>query len=206
VGFREPGSVSYHQGMLSAAWYAAGTISPLALAWGHTKIFWAQTCAAVGHHPLVILVCAAVPAIERAFILLHGRQMRPGQSALLEILVTLWRILLCAVAVWVACSGQEWRRLSSRVGVMRAWQLAIGQLGLFFSHHLWILLWEILFFLAAFLLLARLLEWLVRVLARRGGWLSEKRHRMAVNSVLRNLIFAPLAVIYLVEMARPVFW
>jgi hypothetical protein len=175
----------------------------LALAWRHTVTFWQQTGLTVLHHPWIVLACAAIPAAERAWVLLRGAWVGRGKLALLELFVTLWRVLLCAVAVWAACSGRELHSLTSQVGAMDAWQLAIGKLGAYMAHHLRVLVWELLFFAAAFLLLLRAVSAAVRVLARTSSWLRDEQHQMALQSVLRNLVLAPLILIYIVEMCRP---
>lgn len=182
---------------------AAQSPSSLALAWRHTGIFWAQTGFTLLRHPFIIFVCAAIPAAERAWVLLRGDWVGRGKLALLELFVTLWRVLLCAVAVWAACSGRELHTLTAQVGAMDAWQLAIGKLGGFMAHHLRVLVWEILLCAAAFLLLLKAISWAVRALARTSAWLRDQRHQTALQSVLRNLVLAPLILIYIVEMCRP---
>lgn len=177
--------------------------SRLALAWQHTGIFWAQTWAVIEHHPLAVLVCAAVPAALRGYVLLRGNSVSRGLAAFLDFVVTLWRVLLLGVAVWAACSGRELRILRAQMGVAAAWQIALQGLGGQFAHHLRLILWQLLFFVLAFLLLHRALRWIVRAGARRNVWLQNPLHRLAMDSVLRNLVLAPLLVIYVVEMARP---
>jgi hypothetical protein len=177
---------------------------PLPLAWQHTGEFWTQTAAAFVHHPLAILLCAAVPAAERGYVLGRSRHLGRRQLALLELLVTLWRVFLCAVAVWVATTGNEWRLLSGRVGALAAWQVALNLFGSYLAHHLRMLLWELLFLAAALLLAILILRWLVRLVALWLVWLRDAHHQRAVRSVLGNLILFPFTLIYLVEMARPV--
>lgn len=189
--------------LLSAA--ATPPVSPLTLAWQHTCAFWVQTLLTVARHPLLILLCAAVPAIERGYMLLRARQAGRGELALLDLLVTLWRVGLVAVAIWAASSGVEWRTLSARWGVMTAWQLALSTLGSYLANHLRMILWELLFFAVAFWVATRIVRGIVQVAAGPGWWLRDRLHQEAATSVLRNLILFPLAVIYLVEMARPVF-
>jgi hypothetical protein len=176
----------------------------LPLAWHHTGVFWQQTGSAIFNHPFIILACAALPAAERAWVLMRGAWMGRGKLAILEMGVTLCRVLLCAVAVWAACSGREWHALSAQVGAMDAWQVALGSLGAYMAHHLRLLIWELLFFAAAFLLLLKSISWTARALAHGGNSLRDEQHRQVLRSVLRNLIFAPLALSYLVEMTRPV--
>lgn len=179
--------------------------SPLALAWQHTGAFWVETALAVAHHWLVVLVCAAVPAVERGYRMLRARSATRGQLALMDFLVTVWRVGLCVVAIWAGTSGVEWHSLSARVGVVAAWQFALEELGSYFAHHLRMLIWELLFFALAFWAAGKLLDALVRLTIRTGIWVREAHYQQAAASVLRNLILVPLAVIYLVEMARPMF-
>lgn len=175
--------------------------SPLALACSHTQVFWAQTGFAIAHHPLAVLVCAAVPAAERGYVLLRGGALDRSRLVLLEALATVGRILLCFVAIWAACSGKEWRALQSKVGTTAAWQIAADQVGWHLAHHLRMLVWELLFFALALWAGFLVIRGVVRGLAR--GWLRESRPQRAAIGVLLNLILVPVAVIYLVEMARP---
>ena len=188
--------------LFSAA--AAPPLSPLHLAWQHTCAFWLQTLLTVARHPAIILLCAAVPAVERGYMLLRARRAGRGELAILDLLVTLWRVGLIAVAIWAASSGVEWKALSQRFGVITAWQLALSALGSYIANHLRMVLWELLFFAVAFWLGARVVRGIVQ-LGSGTGWLHDRLHQEAVASVLRNLILFPLALIYLVEMARPVF-
>ena len=181
------------------------SMSPLAIAWRHTGIFWAQTVGVIERHPVAVLVCAALPAILRGYALVRGNSVSRWRTATMDIVVTFWRVLLLGVAIWAACSGREWRALRAQVGTAAAWQLALGQVGMQFAHHLRLTLWELLFFVLAFILLHWLLRWAVRALGRRNEWLQVSQHRVAMDSALRNLVLAPLIVIYLVEMARPAF-
>ena len=176
---------------------------PLHQAWRHTGEFWIQVGATLAHHPVVLLVCAAVPAIERGFAYLHPGVLDRGRMALLEALVTLWRILLVAVAVWAASSGLLWQQIRRQASPMAAWQIALSQVGFQFAHHLRMVLWELLFLVLAVLVIYLLVIWCVQALGRSVPWMREPRHRAATLSIVRNLVFVPVLVIYLVEMARP---
>jgi hypothetical protein len=177
--------------------------SPLALAWRHTEVFCWQTASTFAHHPLAILACAAIPAAERFYVLLYGTRLSRGPMAALELLATLWRVILCAVVVWAACSGREERALAAQIGVMAAWQISLVNVGAYLAHHLRTVLWEILFVAVALLLATILAHWLVTALARSVNWLRERARQEAALSVWRNLILIPLLLVYLVEMARP---
>jgi hypothetical protein len=187
---------------------AAGGLHPVAastLAWHHSLEFWVETGQTIAHHWLAVLICAAVPAAERAYVLARGAALKRGQLGLLELLVTLWRVLLCVVVVWAACTGNEWRQLSSKIGAVGAWQVALGYLGVHVAHHVRMLVWELLFFAIALVLASVLLRLLVQAGARSSAWLQGKPHRQATLSALTNLILVPAAAIYVVEMARPLF-
>jgi small-conductance mechanosensitive channel len=182
---------------------AAQTISPLSLAWRHTGIFWSQTATTLARHPVAILACASIPAVERWIVSMRGSRLSRGAIATLELLVTLWRVMLCVVVIWAACTGRELRELTAQMGAMAAWQVAIENVGVYLAHHIRAVLWELFFLAVALLLADRIARWLVLAFSRSVEWLREKSHRRAVLSVWRNLILFPIAVIYLVEMARP---
>jgi hypothetical protein len=182
---------------------AIHAVSPLALAWRHTEAFWGQTAVTFVRHPLAILACAAVPAAERCYVLLRGKDLNRGKMAALELLATVCRVLLCAVAVWAACSGREQQALAAHMGTMATWQIYLENVGIYVAHHLRTVLWEFLFLVLAVLLAGRIVRWLVAALAHGAGWMKEPAHRQAALSVWRNLIVFPFVLIYLVEMARP---
>jgi len=170
-------------------------------AWHNSGEFWAETLSAVARHPLLIVVCAAVPAAERAYMLLETRPISRGRVALLDAVLTVWRILLCVGAVWVAVTPERWEAIRLHFSGNASAQRAMQQLGAYLGNHLHVVLWELAFFAAAFLLLNYLL-----VLASRGlshmGMLQRKNARKAFVSVLRNLVLIPLALIYLVELLQ----
>jgi hypothetical protein len=183
-----------------------GSTQGFAMAWEHTRLFWWQTGVAVAAHPLAVLFCAAVPAAERGYTLSQKEPIPRARLVLLEATVTLWRLFLCWVAVRVALSRPEWLHLREQAMSLAGWQLAMQRIGIHLSSHLRVVFWEIVLFFAAFLLLNALLGWLLQLLASVSrNWLRVTQHRKAAASVLRNLILAPLAVVYLVELLRPVF-
>jgi len=190
---------------MGAALTILGTqaVSPLALAWRQSGVHWSQAISAFARHLLPILACAAVPAVERCFVLLRGTRFSRGSLALLDLVVTLWRVLLCAVTVWAACSGRELHGLTAQMGAMAAWQVALEHVGVILAHRIRAILWELLFFTFALLLAEQIVRWLVQACSRSVAWLHEAVHRKAVLSVWRNLILLPLALLYLVEMIRP---
>jgi hypothetical protein len=183
-----------------------GSTHGFAMAWDHTRLFWWQTILAVSAHPFAVLFCAAVPAAERGYTLLQKNPIPRSRLVLLEATVTLWRIFLCWVAVRVALSRPEWLHLREQAASNAGWQLGMQRIGIHLSSHLHVVLWEIILFFAAFLLLNAIFGWLLRLAAAAGlRWLKVPQHKKAAASVLRNLILAPLAVIYLVELLRPAF-
>lgn len=170
-------------------------------AWHNSGEFWVQTGMAVARHPLVVLVCAVVPAAERAYLLLETKPIPAWKQSLLEGLVTLWRVLLCVGMVWVAVSGERWQLLRSHFSGNATAQMALQRMGIYLGDHLHVVLWELFFFAAAFLLLNYLLVLLSRALLPPDV-LRTRSRRKAFVSVLRNLVLVPLALIYLVELLQ----
>ena len=172
-----------------------------AMAWHNSGEFWVQTGLAVARHPVVVLVCAAVPAAERAYLLLETRRIPAWKQSLLEGLVTLWRVLLCVGMVWVAVSGERWQLLRAHFSRNTAAQVALQRMGKYLGDHLHVVLWELFFFVTAFLLLNYLLVLMSRALIH-PDILRPRDRRKAFVSVLRNLVLVPLALIYLVELLQ----
>ena len=173
----------------------------LATAWHNSGQFWVQTGMAVARHPLVVLVCAAVPAAERAYLLLETRPIPAWKQSLLEGLVTLWRILLCVGMVWVAVSPERWQLVRLHFTGNQSAQVALQRMGTYLGDHLHVVLWELFFFAAAFLLLNYLLVLMSRALLSPDVPPTRNR-RKAFVSVLRNLVLVPLSLIYLVELLQ----
>ena len=173
----------------------------LTTAWHNSGNFWAETGIAVARHPLVVLLCGAVPAAERAYLLLETRPIPRWRLTLLEAILTLWRILLCVAMVWVAVSADKWQSLRSFFSESASAQLALQRMGTYLGDHLHVVLWELCLFAAAFLLLNYLLVLMSRALLPPdvGGI---KNRRKAFVSVLRNLVLVPLGLIYLVELLQ----
>jgi hypothetical protein len=171
----------------------------IATAWHNSGGFWAETWMAVTRHPLVVLACGAVPAAERAYLLLETRPIPRWRLTLLEAILTLWRILICVAMVWVAVTPERWELTRAQLSGNVSAQVALQKLGAYLGNHLHVVLWELFFFAAAFLLLNYLL-----VLASRATVPpdppAQRNRRKAFVSVLRNLVLVPLALIYLVEL------
>ena len=170
-------------------------------AWQNSGEFWTETLSAVARHPLLILVCAAVPAAERAYVLLETRPIPGWRLTFLEVVLTLWRILLCVGAVWVAVTPERWEVIRLHFSGNAAGQRAMQRWGAYMGNHLHVVLWELAFLAAAFLLLNYLLVLASRGLNRRGTLRTENA-RKAFVSVLRNLVLIPVALIYLVELLQ----
>jgi hypothetical protein len=175
-------------------------------AWRNSGEFWAQTGMAVARHPLLLLVCSAVPAAERAYTLLQTNPIPGWKLTLFEALVTLWRILLCAVAVWVTLSPERWAAFRLHFFDNVVLQRSLQRLGAYLGNHLHVVLWELVFFAASFLLLNFALVRTAKGLARQGGALHKAVRQKAFASALRNLVLAPLALIYLVELLQQKFY
>jgi hypothetical protein len=170
-------------------------------AWHNSGGFWAETLAAVARHPVVVLVCAAVPAAERAYLLLETRPISRWRLTMLEALVTFWRVLLVIGAVWVAVSPAGWREFRFHFSENASAQMALQRMGTYLGDHLHVVLWELVLFAAAFLLLNYLVVLLSRALFRADAQGAGNR-RKAFVSVLRNLVLVPLGLIYLVELLQ----
>ncbi len=179
--------------------------SGFGVAWQQSAQFWTQTLATVVRHPLAILFCSAGLAAERAYLLLRSKPIRPWQFVLWEALLTVWRLLLCLVAVWAALTPHE------RLGLMRnlnneaQLQYTLQRLGGFLGRELRVLVWELVLYLAAFFLLNMLLRLVMRLLAQMIALLGDVETRKAYVAIVRNLVLVPLALIYLVEMLRQAF-
>jgi hypothetical protein len=180
--------------------------SALTEAWQLSEAFWTQTLRAFAHHPAIILLYAAPVAIERAWAALRSRPIPTAWLPSVEALVFLWRLLMCAVAVWVVITPTQQISLRTILKSNTSIQGTLELLGAKLGQQLWLLLWEIVFCLAGFLLL----NWLVTAIARlllRGLNVEreQKKHqRVALSAVARNLVLVPLALIYVAVVVRSV--
>ena len=177
----------------------------LAAAWQHSKLFWHQTLAAAGHHLQLLLAVAIIPAALRTYLILKNRLIWRWELNLVEALLTIWRILICAVAIWVMLTPREWQTFTHQLQHIDQLQIAMQRLGAYLGNALHILLWELLLFALAFWLLHWVLWLIAGQLARPGA--SERRalRHKAISSFLRNLILGPLALIYMVAIMRQTF-
>jgi hypothetical protein len=177
----------------------------LAAAWQHSEIFWQQTFGAVGRHLPLLLAVAIVPAALRAYLIRKAQTIRHWELNLTEALLTVWRILICVVAVWAVLTPREWQTFKMRLRDMDRIQLTIQRLGAALGRTLHILLWELLLFAIALLLIHVLLTFIAKLAAQGSN--AQKRLLLykAASSFLRNLILAPLALIYIVAVLRQAF-
>jgi hypothetical protein len=173
-------------------------------AWQHSKEFWVQIGAAIAHHPVLLLSLALIPAILRGYFLLRTQPTPRWQLNLTEALLTVWRVLICIVAIWTILTPREWRSFRFCVRDLDQLQYAIQRLGAYLGRNLHLLLWELLIFAVIFWLLNTLLSALARVTSDSRETKRAISHRRAYASVLRNLFLGPLALLYLVAIIRQV--
>jgi hypothetical protein len=176
-----------------------------AAAWQHSKDFWQETLTAVAHHFPLLLAVAIVPAALRAYFTLKARPIPYWEINLAEALLTIWRVLICVVAIWVTLTPREWQTFKLRLHNVDQFQLAVQRMGAYLGKALHILVWELLLFAFAFWLLHAFLSLIASQLAQHGNPERRAVRRKALGSVLRNLILAPLALIYLVTILRQAF-
>jgi hypothetical protein len=176
-----------------------------AAAWQHSRTFWQQTFAATVHHLPVLLAVAVVPAALRAYFILKDHPIRRWELNLTEALLTVFRILICVVAIWVTLTPREWQTFKLRLRDTDQLQFAMQRLGAYLGRALHLLIWEVLFFVVAFWLLHVILSLVADRLTRQGNPDRRALRYRALGSVLRNLILGPLALIYLVAFARTAF-
>ena len=179
-------------------------VSALAEAWRLSKVFWTQTLVAFAQHPSIVLLYAAPPATARAWLLLRTEPVPAWWLPSLEALIAVWRLLMCAVAVWVVLTPEQLANLQHIFTSNALIQSLLDQLGERFGQQLWLLFWEIVLCLAAFLLLSWLLSRMARLWVQ--GLDIDREHklhqRQALAAVARNLFLVPLALIYAVVVVR----
>lgn len=177
-------------------------------AWQMSAAFWKQTFAAFLSHPGIILLYATPVALERAWAVLRNRPIPAVSLAWLEAFVNLWRLLLCAVAVWVVVTPAEAAYLLKILQSNSLIQATIDSLSQSVNDHFWLLAWELGFCLAACFVLNFLLSGFARlwVMGQDVAPEERKNRRIAVTAVARNLILVPLALIYVVIVVRQVLY
>jgi hypothetical protein len=193
------------EGVTTAVTFWVSNSSGFAVAWQHSKDFGQQTLFAVAHHFPLLLAVAVIPAALRAYFTLKAQPIPHWEFNLAEALLTVWRVLICAVALWVTLTPREWQAFKHYLHNGDQLQLAMQRLGAYLGRALHTLLWELLIFALAFWLLHALLSFIGGQLARSGDLERYAVRRKAFGSVLRNLILAPLALIYLITILRQAF-
>ena len=176
-----------------------------AAAWQHSRIFWQETLTAAAHHIPLLLAVAIVPAALRAYFTLRRRQIRHWELNLAEALLTILRVLICIVAIWITLTPHQWQAFKLHIQHIDQLQFAMQRLGAYLGKAVHTLLWELLLLVVAFWLMHLVLSLIADQLARPGPSDRQIVRRKAIGSVLRNLILAPLALIYLVTIVRQAF-
>lgn len=183
-------------------------ISPSSLpeAWQMSAAFWKQSFAAFATHPGIVLLYATPVALERAWVVLRNRPVPARGLPWLEAMVNLWRLMLCAVAVWVVVTPAQAAYLLKILTSNTLIAATIDSLSASLGNHFWLLAWEIAFCLAACIVLNFLLSGFARiwVMGQDIDHEEKKHRRMAVTALARNLILVPLALIYVVVVVRQV--
>lgn len=181
-----------------------GPESTLVEAWRLSRVFWTQTLTAFAQHPGIVLLYAAPPATARAWLLLRTKAVPAWWLPSLEALIALWRLLMCVVAVWVVLTPAQMAALQHTFTSNALIQSMLDTLGENFGNQLWLLVWEIAIYLVAFFLLTWLLDGMARLWVRGLDMDAERKlhQRQAVSAVTRNLLLAPLALIYAVIVIR----
>lgn len=167
-------------------------------------MFWRQTLTAFARHPGIVLLYAAPVATERAWLMLRTKADPAWWLPSLEALSVIWRLMMCAVAVWLVLTPSQWATMKASLTDNALLQTKLDGLGETVGRQLWLLMWEVVLFVAAFALLI----WMVSIMARL--WVrdlemdaEQKKHqRMAVGAVARNLFLFPLALIYVAVAIR----
>lgn len=169
--------------------------------------FCAEMLRAFAHYPAIILLYAAPPATFRAWVLLRSKPVPPWWLPPLEMLVAVWRLFMCAVAVWVVLTPPEMDELQNTLVSGASLMGSFDRLGQNAAMEAGPLFWEIVLFVAALILL----NWLFSLIARAwllGQDLDYERkltQRHAMTAVIRNLLLVPLALIYVVVVVRYIF-
>ncbi|GGG90466.1 hypothetical protein [Silvibacterium dinghuense] len=179
--------------------------SEFAAAWQHSKMYLQETGIAVRSHLTLLLVLCIIPASLRVYLHLRTRPAQRWEINLSEALITAWRVLLCAVCIWAISTGHQWHTFKERLFMPDQLELAMQKLGLNLGGTLYVLLWELLIFALGMWLVHQLLSLAADLLTRNGYRGGRPVRRKAVASALRNLILAPLSVLYVVALIRHAF-
>lgn len=173
-------------------------------AWKLSGQFLVQTLTAFAHHPGIILLYAAPPATERAWVLLRTKPVPAWWLPSFEALIILWRLVMLGIAIWIVLPPPEMVRLQKAFESNAVIQEKLDHLGANLGKHLRQLTWEIIFFAIVFFLVI----WLFNRGARL--WMQgldlprelKDNQRMALAVVARNLLLYPIALMYAVVLVR----
>lgn len=184
------------------------TESALAVAWQMSGVFLTQTLIAFAQHPGIVLLYAAPPATERAWVLLRSKPIPAWWLPSMEGLVAIWRLLLCAVALWVVLTPVQIAFLRGALTSSATFQAALDTFSENVNKGPDPLLWELAFFLAVFFLLNWLLSLIAHFWIEAPDLEQERREnqRLALAAVARNLLLIPLALIYVAVVVRHIFF
>lgn len=184
------------------------TESALAVAWQMSGAFLTQTLIAFAHHPGIVLLYAAPPATERAWVLLRSKPVPAWWLPSMEGLIAIWRLLLCAVALWVVLTPVQVAFLRGALTSNATFQAALDTLRENVRKGPGPLLWEVIFFLVAFFLLSWLLSLMAHFWIQAPDLEQERREnqRLALAAVVRNLLLIPLGLIYVAVVVRHIFF
>ncbi|MFT4113027.1 hypothetical protein [Silvibacterium sp.] len=174
-------------------------------AWQHSRAFLRETGIAVSRHFWLLLVLCVIPASLRVYLHLRTRPAQRWEMNLAEALITAWRVLLCAVCIWAICTAHQWKTFKCRLFQPDQLEVGLQKLGVNLGQMLHTVLWELLFFALGMWLIHQLLLIVADLLTRNGYRGGRPVRRKAVASALRNLILAPLSVLYVVALIRQAF-
>jgi hypothetical protein len=175
-------------------------------AWRLTGTFWLQSLAAFARHPGLVLLYAVPAAAARAWVLLRTRPVPAWWIPCLDALLILWRLLMCAVALWIVLTPPQIATLRATLTSNSLLQSKLDGLGVTVGRQLRLLSWEIALYVVAFLLLNWLLTLIARLCigARKIAPERKKNQRVALAAILRNLLLVPLALIYVAVVIRDI--
>jgi hypothetical protein len=182
----------------------ADTGSAFVDAWKLSGSFLVQTLTVFGHHPGIILLYAAPPATERAWVLLRTKPIPAWWLPWLEAFVIVSRLILCAVVVWVALTPLEMVHLQTTLTDSTLVQVELYRLGQSMGTHLRMLTWQIVFFLIVFFLVVWLFGRMSRLWVQGLDLIPVQKdnERLALTVVARNLLLYPVAITYAVVVIR----
>lgn len=176
-------------------------------AWKLSGHFLVQTLTEFARHPGIILLYAAPPATERAWVMLRNKPVPAWWLPWPEVLMVIWRLLLCAVAVWIMLTPLELVKVRRTFTSNTLVQAKLGDLGASMGRQLWLLSWEIVFFLSAFFLAVWVFGRMARLWMQGLDLPADQKdnQRLALAVVARNLLLYPLALMYAVALVRHYF-